>query len=104
MIAGGFTGGGTTASNKKVYTHRARYKEVYTTKRLSKQPRHKNPKSLSFGEKDCEGVLYPHDNALVVMLLVANYTARRILINNGSLADILFWNVLAIMDIDPNRL
>ncbi|XP_018846012.1 uncharacterized protein LOC109009834 [Juglans regia] len=48
--------------------------------------------------------LYPHDDVLVVTMLVANFTTRRILINNGNSADILFWDAFTWMGIDPSRL
>ncbi|XP_042944783.1 uncharacterized protein LOC122278664 [Carya illinoinensis] len=59
---------------------------------------------VSFGEEDREGVLYPHDDALVVTLVIANYTSRWVLIDNGSSADILFWEAFIKMDISANKL
>ncbi|KAF5463281.1 hypothetical protein F2P56_019204 [Juglans regia] len=100
----GFVGGGTSASSRQAHARRARYEEVYTTDRPPKQPRRKSSKNISFGEEDCEGVLYPHDDALVVTLLVTNYTTRQILINNGSSGDILLWEVFTKMGIDPSKL
>lgn len=55
---------------------------------------------ISFRESDEEGVLYLHHDALVVTMLVANFTTRRILIDNSSLIDILFWVAFARMGID----
>lgn len=49
-----------------------------------------NTPIVSFGEADKEGVLYPQDDAMVVTILVANFTTRGILIENGSFTDILF--------------
>ncbi|KAF5460007.1 hypothetical protein F2P56_019908 [Juglans regia] len=60
--------------------------------------------TISFGEKTVKGVLNPHDDVLVVTLLIANYTTKRILIDNGSSIDILFWHAFAKMGISPNRL
>ena len=34
---------------------------------------------------------HPHDDAIVITLAIANYTTRRVLIDNGSLADILYY-------------
>lgn len=50
---------------------------------------------ISFSEKDCEELLYLHDDVLVVTLLVTNYTTKRSLVDNRSLADILFWDAFA---------
>lgn len=48
-------------------------------------------------------MLYLHDDALVVTLLVANYMTRCILIDNGSSADILFWEAFTKMGIDAAK-
>lgn len=45
---------------------------------------------MSFGDNEEEGVLYLHDNVMVVTMLVANFTTRRILIDNGNSANIFF--------------
>lgn len=46
----------------------------------------------------------PHDDMLVLTMLVANYTMRRILIDNGSSVDILFWNAFSKMGISVDQL
>ena len=38
-----------------------------------------------------ERIHYPHDDAIVITLLIANYTTRRVLVHNGSSADILYY-------------
>ncbi|GAV56599.1 hypothetical protein CFOL_v3_00141, partial [Cephalotus follicularis] len=45
---------------------------------------------ISFSEADYEGVCLPHDDPVVVTLLVEFFTMKRILIDNGSSADILY--------------
>ncbi|GAV86018.1 hypothetical protein CFOL_v3_29452, partial [Cephalotus follicularis] len=44
---------------------------------------------ISFSEMDYEGVRLPHDDPMVVTLLVELFTMKRILIDSRSLADIL---------------
>ena len=44
---------------------------------------------LSFLEVDAWGVVMPHDDALVVIVTVANHAIHRILVDNGSSANIL---------------
>lgn len=41
-------------------------------------------------EEDSQGVQHPHDDALVVTLIIANHRTRRILIDNDSSADVLY--------------
>ncbi|GAV72861.1 hypothetical protein CFOL_v3_16349, partial [Cephalotus follicularis] len=45
---------------------------------------------ISFSEADYEGVRIPHDDPVVVTLLVELFTMKRILIDSGSSADILY--------------
>jgi hypothetical protein len=46
----------------------------------------------------------PHDDALVVTLTVANHGIHRILVDNGSSADILYWPAFQQMGIDRDRI
>ena len=48
--------------------------------------------AITFKDKDVERVHHPHDNAIVITLLIANYTTRRMLVDNGSSADILYYS------------
>ncbi|GAV58889.1 hypothetical protein CFOL_v3_02422, partial [Cephalotus follicularis] len=45
---------------------------------------------ISFSEVGHEGVCLPHDDPVVVTLLVELFTTKRILINSGSSTDILY--------------
>ena len=40
-----------------------------------------------FTNKDAERVHHPHDNAIVITLLIVDYMTRRVLVDIGSLAD-----------------
>ncbi|XP_057972687.1 uncharacterized protein LOC131160822 [Malania oleifera] len=53
---------------------------------------------------DEEGVQQPHNDALVLSLLVANYKVRRVLIDNESSENIMFWSVLEGMKIGKKQL
>ncbi|XP_057976097.1 uncharacterized protein LOC131163521 [Malania oleifera] len=59
---------------------------------------------ITFDNGDEEGVQQPHDDALVLSLLMANYMVRRILIDNGSSTNIMFRLVLVGMKIGKERL
>ncbi|GAV57392.1 hypothetical protein CFOL_v3_00929, partial [Cephalotus follicularis] len=45
---------------------------------------------ITFSEADYEGVRLPHDDPVVVTLLVELFTTKRVLIDSGSSADILY--------------
>ena len=42
-------------------------------------------------DADAERVHHPHDDAIVITLLIADYTTRKVLIDNESSADILYY-------------
>ncbi|KAF3438478.1 hypothetical protein FNV43_RR21240 [Rhamnella rubrinervis] len=57
--------------------------------------------SIIFTIEDIVRMLYPHDDSLVVMLDMGNCTIKRILVDNRSLADIVFSSTLDKMGISP---
>ena len=46
---------------------------------------------ISFTDEDAERIHHPHDDAIVITLLIADYTTRRVLVDNGSSTDILYY-------------
>ncbi|XP_041018023.1 uncharacterized protein LOC121260261 [Juglans microcarpa x Juglans regia] len=82
-------------------TPMARYEEIFTTKRTAAgSRRHIVGATITVTKKDEEGILHPHDDALVVIVQVTNFMARRVLIDNGSSADIQLWEVFVRMRIN----
>lgn len=57
-IAKGYAKDGPTCSRRKVYAMWLSYKEVYNVERLVKQPRVQVSSTISFGDEDCQGVVY----------------------------------------------
>ena len=43
---------------------------------------------VTFTEADAQGIRFPHNDAVVISLNVADYDVRRVLVDNGSSADI----------------
>ena len=46
--------------------------------------------TITFSDTDLEGCQHPHDDILVIRVVVANKTVHRVLIDNGSSDDIIF--------------
>ena len=46
--------------------------------------------AIAFSDSDLKGCQHPHDDPLVIMAVVANKTIHRVLVDNGSSADIIF--------------
>lgn len=78
-------------------------KSSWLRSHLNHQSCMKWQKSLSV-IKIAKGVMYTHDDAIVVTFLVTNYMTKRILIDNGKSMDILLWEAFAKMNISPNKL
>jgi hypothetical protein len=58
---------------------------------------------VGFSDEDYAGVSLPHTDALVVSLIIANHQLRRILIDPGSSANILFKSAFDHMSIPQDR-
>ena len=55
-------------------------------------------------EEDARGVKQLHDDPLVIMFMIEGFNTRRILVNNGSSADIIYLLTFKQLKIDPKRL
>ena len=84
-ISGGFSGGGCTASQRKKYTQEVMAMEVQETDQTPDV-------DLVFTKADRQDVI-PHDNDPVVILVVtAGRRVHRILVDQGSSVDVMFWS------------
>ena len=59
---------------------------------------------IGFSEEDARLLHHPHDDALVVRMQVGDYNMHRVLVNNGSSTDILYYPAFQQMRIDKERL
>ena len=59
---------------------------------------------IGFSEEDARRLHHPHDDALVVNMRVGDYNMHRVLIDNSSSADILYYPAFQQMRIDKERL
>ena len=60
--------------------------------------------AITFSDSDLEGCQHPHDDPLVIRAVVANKTIHRVLVDNGSSADIIFASAFDKMGIGRERL
>ena len=102
VISGGFAGGGESSSAWKAHLRSIRSAEIAEIQAVSKLPRLDT--SITFSDSDLEGCQYPHDNPLVVRAVVANKTVHRVLVDNGSSANIIFASAFDKMGIGRERL
>ena len=59
---------------------------------------------VTFSEDDARGIHQPHDDALVITMTIAGFITKRVLIDNGSSADIIYLPAYQQMKIDKEQL
>ena len=62
-----------------------------------------NP-AISFTEVNARWLHHPHDDALVISLSITNFNTHRVLVDNGSSVDILYYPAFQQMRVDRGRL
>ena len=102
MISGGFAGGGESSSARKAHLHSVRSKDMGEIQAVSKVPWVDT--TITFSDSNLEGCQHPHDDLLVVRAIVANTTVHRVLVDNGSSADIIFASAFDKMGIGREKL
>ena len=60
--------------------------------------------NITFSDANLVGYQHPHDDPLVVKMIIANKTVHRILVDNGSSIDIIFTSAFDKMDIERDKL
>ena len=101
MIVEGTTVTGLFKRACKIYLRMVQ--NVQLTGFIPKVARIENP-VIRFSEEDVRCLHHPHDDALVVNIRVGDYNMHRVLVDNGSLADILYYPTFQQMRIDKERL
>ena len=102
VISGGFAGGGESSSARKAHLRSIRSADMGEVQAVSKLPRMDT--TITFSDSDLEGCQHPHDDPLVVRAIVANTTVHRVLVDNGSSADIIFASAFDKMGIGREKL
>ncbi|XP_058211619.1 uncharacterized protein LOC131323795 [Rhododendron vialii] len=92
VIHGGLAGGGESSNARKAHLRKLRTEEYLEVNTVSR------PK------EDIKGTQVPHDDALVITIAVANYLIRRVLIDSGSSADILYLHAYDQLKVGRERL
>jgi len=95
-IAGGFSGGGCTASQRKKYARSVMSVEIFED--------HSPDVDITFTKGDLRDVV-PHDNdPIVISLVTAGRTVHRVLVDQGSSADVMFWPTFEKLQLSPDQL
>ncbi|XP_077232480.1 uncharacterized protein LOC143869807 [Tasmannia lanceolata] len=83
-ITRGLASGGPTIFGQKAYAAQIHAVEAPTKKLRSGSI--ENEEHIVFSEKDYDKVHLPHDDAVIIRLIIANFNVSKVLINTGSSA------------------
>ena len=102
VIFGGFSDGRESSLAKKAHIRSFRLGETLEVQAVSKLPRLET--TITFSDSDLESCQHPHDDSLVIRVVVANKTVHRVLIDNRSSADIILASAFDKMGIGIEKL
>ena len=88
MIMGGTTVTGSSKKARKIYLRMVQ--NVQLTGSVPKIARRESP-IIRFSEEDARRLHHSHDDVLVVSIQIEDYNMHRVLVDNGSSADILYY-------------
>ena len=79
---------GQSSKTRKTYLKVVQNIQLYGR---STKTRNLDEQAITFTDKDAARIHHPHDDAIIISLLIADYSTRRVLVDNGSSADILYY-------------
>ena len=101
MIVGETATAGSSKKARKTYLRMVQ--NVQLTGIVPKIARREGP-IIGFSKEDARRLHHPHDDALVVSIRVGDYNMHRVLVDNGSSTNILYYPAFQQMRIDKERL
>ncbi|XP_020225277.1 uncharacterized protein LOC109807163 [Cajanus cajan] len=97
-IAGGFAGGGSTSSARKRHLRAVRSVNSVNQSKTPKMP------PITFSDRDFRGVDPVQDDPMVISVEMHNCIVKKTLVDQGSSADILYWNTFVQLGIPEESL
>ena len=98
---------GETRGAQNGYVREAREGPLRNTDSLDKRPANLfrgEVDDVTFSERDTHHILHPHCNALVIKVMIANNNVHRMLVDNRSSVDILYYQVFQRMGLKVSNL
>ncbi|XP_065634585.1 uncharacterized protein LOC136069715 [Quercus suber] len=86
-IMGGLSAEGSFKSLKKSYQ-----RQVNSVHGLTPLKQRQTNQDMCFSEEDARGIKQPHDDPLVIMIMIEGFNTRRVLVDNGSPTDIIYFS------------
>ena len=101
MIMGGTAASSSSKKARKIYLKMVQ--NVQLTSFVPKMARIDNP-IIEFSKENARHLHHPHDDAFIISIRVGDYNTHRVLVDNGSSADILYYPASQQMRINKERL
>ncbi|XP_075669692.1 uncharacterized protein LOC142639385 [Castanea sativa] len=98
---GGTTSAGSSKKARKTYLRTVQ--SVQSTSSLLEGTRRDSP-NIGFSKEEARRLHHPHDDALMVSIQAGEYNIHRVLVDNGSSEDILYYPAFQQMGIAKERL
>ncbi|KAL0430064.1 UNVERIFIED_CONTAM: Retrovirus-related Pol polyprotein from transposon [Sesamum radiatum] len=99
MIKGGNYGGSTRTTRKRHL--REIIHPVFATIHKNHMAT-EDSSPITFSEEDEQGVIFPHEDAVVITAIISNIEVKRILVDSGSSVDVIFSETYERMGLDKN--
>ncbi|XP_057774797.1 uncharacterized protein LOC130993776 [Salvia miltiorrhiza] len=103
VISGGSEVSGVTHSVAKKHTRHAKSNKAETNMPCQTAPTLPT-QTISFHTTESDKLLHPHHDALVISIFIANCLTKRVLIDNGSSANILFFDAFREMGLNESKI
>ena len=99
IIGGSSTG--QLSKSKKAYL-----KVVQSVQLSGRSPRARstNEQAITFTDEDASRIHHPHNDAIVITLIIADYLTRRVLVDNRSSTNILYYPTFQQMNLERDQL
>ncbi|KAK3014944.1 hypothetical protein RJ639_009960 [Escallonia herrerae] len=99
-ISGGLAAGGSSGRARKAFAREVYITSQHPDKKLKTVP----VAAITFSDEDSKDIQTPHEDPLVITVRAGNFDVKRVLIDNGSSAEILFFDAFKKMNIPMDRL
>ena len=99
IITRGLSTGGSFKSLKK-----SQQKQINSVHKIPPFKQRRTDRDILFLEEDARGVKQLHDNPLVIMLMIEGFNIRRVLIDNDSSTNIIYFSTFQQLKVNLERL
>ncbi|XP_027931963.1 uncharacterized protein LOC114187793 [Vigna unguiculata] len=98
-IVGGFVGGGSTSSTRKKH-----FRHLQSINHITHSHHRCCMPPMTFTDDDFHGIDHQQDDPMVITVELENYAVKKVLIDQGSSIDILYWTTYQKLQLPPTTM